>query len=88
MITIMPAGRLGNHLFQFAFGLAMSARLKTDFIFNTSEIEELFELKRYNAPADDKPSKTVYAPQYWLGHMVKREYPQNIIPDDWIQLEA
>jgi len=50
MITIMPSGRLGNHLFQFAFGLAISKKLKTDFIFDTREIEEFFELPRYNNP--------------------------------------
>jgi hypothetical protein len=48
MITIMPSGKLGNHLFQFAFGLAASKNHKTDFIFNTDEIEKYFELKSYN----------------------------------------
>lgn len=48
MITIMPSGNLGNHLFQFAFGLSAAQKNKTDFIFNTTEIEKYFELKRYN----------------------------------------
>jgi len=50
----MRSGRLGNHLFQFAFGLAISKRLTTDFVFNTSEIEEYFELKSYNNPVTKK----------------------------------
>ncbi|MCC8425721.1 alpha-1,2-fucosyltransferase [Mucilaginibacter sp. UR6-11] len=50
MITIMPSGKLGNHLFQFAFGLAVSKKMKTDFVFNTEELEKYFELKPYNSP--------------------------------------
>jgi hypothetical protein len=50
MITIIPSGRLGNQLFQFAFGLAISKKLHTDFIFNATEIEEFFELPHYNNP--------------------------------------
>jgi hypothetical protein len=50
MITILPSGRLGNNLFQFAFGWAISKKLKTSFIFNTGEIEEFFEISNYNAP--------------------------------------
>ncbi len=50
MIVIQPVGRLGNHMFQFAFGYAMSKRLKTKFIFNTSLLEEYFELGTYNNP--------------------------------------
>ncbi|GGH15366.1 alpha-1,2-fucosyltransferase [Mucilaginibacter phyllosphaerae] len=48
MITIMPSGNLGNHLFQFAFGWSISKKLNTDFVFNTTEIEKYFELKPYN----------------------------------------
>lgn len=54
MITIIPSGRLGNHLFQFAFGRAISRKLKTDFIFNTTELEEYFELSHYNNPVRKK----------------------------------
>ncbi len=46
----MQSGKLGNHLFQFAFGLATSKKLKTDFIFNTDELEKYFELRQYNNP--------------------------------------
>ena len=42
----------------------------------------------WGAWLNNKPSKKVYAPKYWLGHKVKREYPQNIIPDDWVQVEV
>jgi len=37
-------------MFQFAFGYAMSKKLKTNFIFNTSLLEEYFELGSYNHP--------------------------------------
>jgi len=46
----MSSGRLGNHLFQFSFGLVVAEKMKTDFIFNTSEIEKYFEIKSYNNP--------------------------------------
>jgi hypothetical protein len=46
----MPAGRLGNHLFQFSFGFIASKKIKTDFIFNTSEIDQYFEIRPYNNP--------------------------------------
>lgn len=50
MIVIQQVGRLGNSMFQFAFGFAMSKKLKTNFIFNTSYLEEYFELGDYNSP--------------------------------------
>jgi hypothetical protein len=62
LISIIPSGRLGNHLFQFSFGIVVSKRLKTDFVFNTSEIEKYFELKSYNNPI----SKTVRLIHYML----------------------
>ena len=42
----------------------------------------------WGAWLNNKPNKTVYAPKYWLGHKVKREYPKNVIPVDWIQVEV
>jgi len=36
MINILNSGRLGNKLFQFAFGLSISKKLKMSFIFNTN----------------------------------------------------
>ncbi len=56
----MTSGRLGNHLFQFAFGLAISKKLKTQFIFDTGEIEEFFELKHYNNPIRKKLRTLLY----------------------------
>lgn len=35
-----------------------------------------------------KKTKTIYCPQYWLGFKVKREYPVNIIPSNWIQMNV
>lgn len=60
MIVIQPVGRLGNHMFQFAFGFAMSKKLKTNFIFNTSLLEEYFELSTYNNPIRKRVRKLVY----------------------------
>lgn len=48
MINILKSGGLGNNLFQFAFGLALSKKLGIDFIFNTELLDEYFELGNYN----------------------------------------
>ena len=29
----------------------------------------------------------VFAPKYWLGFMIKKEYPCNVIPETWEQIE-
>lgn len=33
-------------------------------------------------------SATVYAPEYWLGFKVKKEYPDSIIPQSWIKINC
>lgn len=35
-----------------------------------------------------KKDKAIYCPQYWLGFKVKKEYPQDIIPADWNQVNV
>jgi hypothetical protein len=62
MITIMQSGNLGNHLFQFAFGLSAAKKNKTDFVFNTIELEKYFELEPYNS----WPNKKVRLLRYML----------------------
>jgi hypothetical protein len=42
----------------------------------------------WGAWLNQKKDKKVYAPKYWLGHKVNREYPKNIIPKDWIQIDV
>jgi len=49
MIRILKTGRLGNNLFQFAFGLSISKSKNIDFIFDTADLEEFFELNKYNS---------------------------------------
>lgn len=44
MISIEARGRLGNHMFQFAFGLATAARLGTDFAMNDELLRPAFRL--------------------------------------------
>jgi hypothetical protein len=60
MINILKSGRLGNNLFQFAFGLAFAKDKKSNFIFNTSDIESFFELNNYNHPVLKKLRKIKY----------------------------
>ena len=35
-----------------------------------------------------KPDKVVYAPKYWFGFKTQIEYPNNVVPEDWVQIEA
>lgn len=31
--------------------------------------------------------KRIFVPKYWLGFIIKKEYPSNIIPEQWEQIE-
>jgi hypothetical protein len=86
MVTIMPSGRMGNHLFQFAFGLAVSKKLKTDFIFNTGEIEEFFELKNYNNPLSKKIRMLRYMFSLKFNHYKSLDLNKDILPEELISL--
>ena len=35
---------------------------------------------------NNNKDKSVYCPQYFLGHLIKEEYPINIYPPNWIQI--
>lgn len=35
---------------------------------------------------NNNKDKSVYCPKYFLGHLIKKEYPTNIYPSDWIQI--
>jgi Glycosyl transferase family 11 len=41
----------------------------------------------WGAWLNSKKSKAVYCPQYYMGYHLKKEVPDNIYPDDWIQIE-
>jgi hypothetical protein len=49
MISVEARGRLGNHLFQFAFGLAASAQLGTDFAMDDRLLRTGFTLAPWGA---------------------------------------
>jgi hypothetical protein len=42
----------------------------------------------WGAWLNEKPNKKVYAPNYWLGHKMKIEFPQYIIPKSWIKIDS
>jgi hypothetical protein len=35
-----------------------------------------------------KATKRVLCPKYWLGHKIQKEYPSNIIPNNWEQVDV
>jgi hypothetical protein len=52
MIAVERRGRLGNQLFQFAFGIAASHRLGTQFVMADDQLRELFTLGPFGRPAE------------------------------------
>jgi hypothetical protein len=50
VIAVERRGRLGNQLFQFAFGIAASRRLGTSFVMADHELRALFTLGSYRRP--------------------------------------
>jgi hypothetical protein len=50
VISIEARGRLGNHLFQFAFGLAAATRLGTTFAMNDELLRPAFRLGPWGSP--------------------------------------
>lgn len=34
------------------------------------------------------PNKKIFCPKYWLGFKIEKEYPESIIPNNWIQTEV
>lgn len=50
MISVEARGRLGNHMFQFAFGLATASRLGTDFAMNDAMLRRNFALEPWGSP--------------------------------------
>ena len=50
MISVEARGRLGNQLFQFAFGLAASVHLQTEFAINDEMLRPNFVLGPWGAP--------------------------------------
>jgi len=37
---------------------------------------------------NSKKDKKIYCPEHWLGFKIKREYPENIIPGEWIKVNV
>jgi len=35
-----------------------------------------------------KKEKQIFCPRYWLGFKIKKEYPVNIIPAEWVQVDV
>jgi hypothetical protein len=50
MIAVERGGRLGNQLFQFAFGIAAAARLGTSFVMQDDDLRRVFTLGPYGSP--------------------------------------
>lgn len=60
MIAVDCRGRLGNHLFQYAFGMAASRRLRTSFVMADERLRELFTLGPYRRPLGRLRRSLVY----------------------------
>ena len=70
MIAVERRGRLGNQLFQFAFGIAAAARLGTAFVMQDELLHGIFELGRWAEPVPRRMRRL----RFRLGHRL-RPYP-------------
>jgi len=66
MIAVEARGRLGNQMFQFAFGLAASARLGTDFAMSDALLRTHFRLDPWSAPLRTARRAFRYRARRWL----------------------
>ncbi|MBV8480105.1 MAG: alpha-1,2-fucosyltransferase [Actinobacteria bacterium] len=72
MISVEAHGRLGNHMFQFAFGLAAASRLGTDFAMNDELLRPLFDLGGWNGKAQRARRSVRF-------HITKRLAPSPVV---------
>ncbi|MDY0907444.1 alpha-1,2-fucosyltransferase [Pedobacter sp. CFBP9032] len=42
----------------------------------------------WGAYLNDQINKQIFCPRYWLGFRIREEYPKNIIPSTWIQIDV
>jgi hypothetical protein len=70
MIAVEPRGRLGNQMFQFAFGIGASATLGTSFAMRDEGLRGLFTL----APYDREPGRSLRSLRLRAARRV-RPYP-------------
>jgi hypothetical protein len=75
MISVEARGRLGNHMFQFAFGLAAAARLGTDFAMNDELLRPAFGLGEWNT----LPRRTLRAVRF---RVAKQLAPHRVVKID------
>jgi hypothetical protein len=70
MIAVERRGRLGNQLFEFAFGIAAAKRLGTSFVMQDEVLRRIFELGRWGEPVRRRLRRL----RFRAGHRL-RPYP-------------
>lgn len=75
MIAVERRGRLGNHLFQWAFGVAASRRLGTGFVMDHDSLAPLFDLAGHLRP--DRRARNLL----WLRGPGRRAAPVEVDND-------
>lgn len=68
MIAVERAGRLGNQLFQFAFGIAASKRLGTSFVMQDDELRRVFTLGSFAR----EPARSLQRLRFRAGNRLRR----------------
>jgi hypothetical protein len=82
MIAIERRGRLGNHMFQFAFGLAAARRLGTDFVMDETELRELFVLEPHDGPVGRARRAAAFRRRNKSAGLPVEKIGNNARPDD------
>jgi hypothetical protein len=70
MIAVERQGRLGNHLFQFAFGIGATTRLGTSFVMEDDALRPIFQLGGWADPVERRLRRLFFR----AGHRL-RPYP-------------
>jgi Glycosyl transferase family 11 len=76
MIAVDRRGRLGNQMFQYAFGVAAAQRLGTRLAYDTCELEQYFVL------LEPPPVRAVTRLAVRLGERVRRFERREVVADD------
>ncbi|MGZ3902761.1 MAG: alpha-1,2-fucosyltransferase [Bacteroidia bacterium] len=79
MIKVSAAGRLANHLFQYAFAISAAQKLNTKFDFNTSLLQKYFPIKKRNALIEKIKKRLVSETTLPEVHITNLKDPKEII---------
>ncbi|MGZ3861906.1 MAG: alpha-1,2-fucosyltransferase [Bacteroidia bacterium] len=80
MIKVGAAGRLANHMFQYAFAISASRKLNTKFDFDTSLLQKYFPVRVKNVLLEKIKKRLIAEPVLKEEHITNLRDPREVIP--------